>query len=723
MFRLIPLLSFAICLCLALPGIAQNPAPQPQSAQPRTASTEPAATFQINSRMVTVELVARDSKGNHITGLKPADLRLFEQIPSQSKEKHEQKIASLREVHMADFEKEAVPNLPTPPGVYSNGVKRPKEPVPPTILLVDGLNTATQDQAQVHVQMMRMLRQLPPNVPVAVFLFGTRLVMLQSFTTDPRLLQVALRKAHSIAGVGVADVDPLDDPDSPGYSMSGFSGIADQSIITGMTAAAHDFDRQIYTASMDMKVQRTIDAMLSIGRNLAGYPGRKNLLWLSTAFPIAINGAGSDYFRNYWADLRKMNGALSDAKISVYPVNVAGVQTLSFFSAASRPADVSPEGTEGAVSRQQQMLSSDQDTMETIADGTGGKICAGDNDLGDCVRKAMDDSSDYYELSYYPDSPNWNGEFRKILLSAEQRGARLAYRQGYVATPQGSGDPKAQQAALEAECGDYLDATSVIFNAESVPADTPGQLKFALSIDPTALTLAPTADGKYEMKLAVAVCTFNEKGWPLQLMNYPIERKLDAKEHDSLLASGSVEQTIFVPAPKPAAVLLMVKDIASGHLGSIHINVDEKTAQHFVDKTASDAVLRQVAHGVLEARAIGVTLNVPSTPLEWGPEDVVVKLDVQDLHFDQSEDRSKAKLDMAFVQFGKDGSILEGDRDRVLLALLPDTYSDAQTQGWFYPRKLWVEEQAEKLRVVVRDLATGAVGSASVPVHTYRSAR
>jgi hypothetical protein len=78
---------------------------------------------------------------------------------------------------------------------------------------------------------------------------------------------------------------------------------------------------------------------------------------------------------------------------------------------------------------------------------------------------------------------------------------------------------------------------------------------------------------------------------------------------------------------------------------------------------------------------------------------------------------------MAFVQFGKDGSILEGDRDRVLLALLPDTYSDAQTQGWFYPRKLWVEEQAEKLRVVVRDLATGAVGSASVPVHTYRSAR
>jgi len=527
--------------------------------------------------MVTIELVARDSKGNHITGLKPSDLRLFEQTPSKSREKREQKIAALREVHMADLEKEAMPSLPTAPGVYSNGVKRPKEPVPPTILLVDGLNTAPEHQAQVHVQMMKMLRELPPNVPVAVFLLGGRLTMLQGFTTDPRLLQVALNKAHSIAGVGIADVDPADDPEAPGNSMGGFSSIPDQSIIRGMAAAAQEFDEAVYVFERDQKVQRTIDAMLSIGRNLAGYPGRKNLLWLSTAFPIAVGPIGGDYYRDYWTMLQEMNGALSDAKISVYPVNVAGVQTLSFFSAASRPPDVSPQGAEAAVTRQQNLLSSDQDTMETIADGTGGKICTGDNDLGDCVRKAMDDSSDYYELSYYPDSPDWNGQYRKILLSAEQRGAHLSYRQGYFATPQAGGDPKAQQAAFEAECGDYLDATSVIFNAASVPADAPGQLKYDLSIDPTALTLAPTSDGGYQMKLAVAVCTYNDKGWPLQVMNYPIDRKLDAQQHDSLLANGSVEQAIFVPAPKPASVLLMVKDIASGHLGSIHINVDGGT--------------------------------------------------------------------------------------------------------------------------------------------------
>jgi len=137
----------------------------------------------------------------------------------------------------------------------------------------------------------------------------------------------------------------------------------------------------------------------------------------------------------------------------------------------------------------------------------------------------------------------------------------------------------------------------------------------------------------------------------------------------------------------------------------------------------SDAPLREAAHSVVEAPAIGVTLNVSTNPLEWGPEDVVVKLDVHDLHFDQMEDHSKAKLDVAFVQLGKDGRVLEGEKDRVMLALQPDRYSDAEAQGWMYPRKLWVEGQAEKLRVVVRDLATGAVGSVSVPVHTDRSAR
>jgi dTDP-glucose 4,6-dehydratase len=60
------------------------------------------------------------------------------------------------------------------------------------------------------------------------------------------------------------------------------------------------------------------------------------------------------------------------------------------------------------------MQSSEQDTSQELAEGTGGQVCTGDNDLGDCIRKAVNDSSDYYEIAYYPDSPDWNGEYRKV---------------------------------------------------------------------------------------------------------------------------------------------------------------------------------------------------------------------------------------------------------------------------------------------------------------------
>jgi len=132
--------------------------------------------------------------------------------------------------------------------------------------------------------------------------------------------------------------------------------------------------------------------------------------------------------------------------------------------------------------------------------------------------------------------------------------------------------------------------------------------------------------------------------------------------------------------------------------------------------TQGDSELREVAKGVVEAPGIGMALNVSSNPLAPGPEDMVVKLDVHDVHFEKTEGRSTANLDIAFVQLARDGRVLDGIKDHVALALLPQTYEDAETHGWLYPRSLWIEPKAEKMRVVVRDLVTGTVGSVSVPV-------
>ena len=135
-----------------------------------------------------------------------------------------------------------------------------------------------------------------------------------------------------------------------------------------------------------------------------------------------------------------------------------------------------------------------------------------------------------------------------------------------------------------------------------------------------------------------------------------------------------------------------------------------------------NTVLRDAAKGMLERSGIGVILNVSSNPLEWFQQEVVLKLDTREMHFENKDGRWRAQIDVAFVQLAKDGRVLEGIKDHLELALYPDTYNETATQGWFYPKNLYVNPDAEKLRVVVRDLATGAVGSISVPVYHGKGA-
>ena len=571
------LLFFAGCTTCFSPAAGaqaggRNEAPQTSS---------PAATLRTYTRMVNLEVVAKDAKGNHIQGLKAEDFQIEEQTPDKGRKQSRQTIAGFREMHMASMAAPAPAQAKMPPGEFTNAVAVSKDPAPPTILLVDGLNTPVEQQAQVHVQMLKMLRQLPANVPVAVFLLGGKLTLLQGFTSDPKFLQAALSNVTSAAGAGIATVQPQDDPGAPGNSMSGI-GSSDPDL-NDLIAAAQNFDKAVYAAQMDERVNRTANALESIARSAAGYPGRKNLLWLSTAFPIAVEpvaqALGPDNQRLYFAHLQRVNEALSDAKVSVYPVNVAGVTNLAAYQAGTRPPEGSSGGdVRGSVHRQELLEQRQDDTMQVIAEGTGGKVCTGDNDLGDCVRKAVDDSSDFYEISYYSNSTDWNGEFRRISVKTGAKGAHLSYRQGYFATPEGGSGPKGQSQQLQSDCENYLDATAIPFTAATLPADAPGQMKFSLLVDAAALTLRPNADGKVPLDLAIGVCTYNEKGWPLKLMNYPVSLLLDAGRYQTLLATGKLADTIRIPAPQPAAIRLLVKDVPTGRLGSIYISTHQTTA-------------------------------------------------------------------------------------------------------------------------------------------------
>jgi VWFA-related protein len=571
--RLIParLISALVSVgCLTLPCAAQSPALKPVSQQAPARPPVPSLTLRTYSRMVTLEVVVKDAKGNHVTGLKPEDFQLFEQTQSKGKAKREQKIATFREVSMADM---TVHNsglaAQIPAGVYTNVVSSLRDPVPSTVILVDGLNTDVEYQGRVHAAMLKMLQQLPPDVPVAVFLLGRRLVMLQDFTSDPKLLQAALGKAITADGRYMAPLDPRDDPESIFSELSSLSA----PIPGEMLDAAQNGDARVYGQNMDVRASRTEDALISIARHMSGYPGRKNLLWMSTAFPISIDPLlDQSRDHDYKAGVQQVASALSDSRIAVYPVNVAGGRTLNLFEAEIVP---SPETFYGQlmkeeIRREEQLRFNEQETMHAVADGTGGAICVGDNDLADCVHRAVDDSSEFYEIAYYPDSKDWNGEYRRIVLDTKVKGLHLEYRQGYFATLEGSNETAAKDELQKVACGSALDATAIFLAARNLPPNPKQTMKFYLMINPAALTFAAAGRGSREVSLRVGVCTFDETGKPLHYMSEGVDQKLTAKEFAEL-AKGGLPHLVAMAGPKPAAVRLAVMDEPSGKVGSVFV--------------------------------------------------------------------------------------------------------------------------------------------------------
>ncbi len=522
-------------------------------------SSAPIPIIRSVTRLVNVEVVAKDRQGHPVEGLSRSDFEVFEQI-APKRDQRPQRISGFRSVSVTDLAAQDKGAWSFPAGVYSNIVTMHQVPVPPTVLLVDGINTDFDSQGRIRTQMVKMLSSIPSDIPVAVFFLGLRLRMVQNFTSDPKLLQAALGQTTGDA-TPRSPIMTVDDPDP----LSAFKPTSGYDI-----EEVQRFESEVFRVTVDDRVQKTLDALRSLARHLAGYPGRKNLIWISSSFPILLSpsehgtsGRTWAGFRNYEPAVAETTNALASAQVAVYPVDPAGLK-------APLPGhDVSNVG---------------EIAMFQLAEQTGGKVCLHDNDLGDCIKKTVADSSSFYEISYYPDSSNWSGEFHRILIKANKPGVELGYRHGYYAGSSSEGKKDKEQHEIDlqrAACVDLITSTSLLLGARVMPPPQQGQAEYFLSVDLGSLSLPPKDDGSRQVSLTTAVCTFDRGGRPLQYLEQPVERALSESEFRALQARGGFpHQIVLKPAAGTVAVRLLVKDTATGKLGSVNVPYAAMAAVH-----------------------------------------------------------------------------------------------------------------------------------------------
>ncbi len=578
---------------------AQPAAQNPQPAQAQSASSsDQVPTLKVNTRLVVVDVVATDSKGAPITDLKAGDFTVQEEgvgEPIQVFSFHQ----SGNSVE-PDAPGPWVSQAKLPPHIFTN-VPQYKTSGALNVLLLDALNTSLPNQASIRDAMIKLLEKLPPGEPVAVYLMGNQLTLIQDFTSDPAMLQKALaglkRQGPKAVANAAGTTRMAEMPMGNAAWMIGAS-------IPGLPTKLQDFEEKEATGQADYRVRFSLDVLNALAHTLSGYPGRKNLIWISETFPFAIvvdKDAGtinhaevndtmtlvtssmrSD--RDFSREIARTGNLLSDAQIAIYPVDAHGVAGNGDFSIGKDP---NPMGTPqilkntlddgvGKVAHQEfEDRLGVRGTMNNLADETGGRAFYNTNNLEGAVRKSLEDGSTYYTLGYYPTNKNWNGGFRRISVKANRPGVKLHYRQGYFAT-----EPLAYAKLDDSrKASDLAQALSLSFPVSTAlrfqaavapPSATNNKIVINFAIDPHQLAFDLGSDGLQHASVDCAVIVYSQQGETVQTQSNTMVAALKPEEYNRVMQrSFPCRQTLDLQ-PGQYALRLGVRDARTGLLGTLN---------------------------------------------------------------------------------------------------------------------------------------------------------
>lgn len=513
-------------------------------------------------RRVVVDVVVTDAGNNPIAGLGPSDFSVSEDGKPQS-------------ILHFDVHNSAASGAPSlrapalPPHTFMN-LPADSENGPLTVFLYDLLNTPLGSQMSAHQQVVDFLKTNPARNRTAIFVLSDRLHLLQGFTdnreallaavqnkgadsTSSRPLQGAESGVDATQNLSDGGVDAMAAAAAPGKPASGGP---DPSAIPlspiDMLARAEALEA---AALLDQRVDATLEALDQIARFLSGVPGRKNLVWLSGSFPAGIAPDpdqpfnGNDLVRAYSGKLEETADLLNASQVAVYPVDVRGLMVNPMYNASSdrtyKPGSggsshLSPDAK--AVQDYTQQHASDQGTMDLIGERTGGRAFYNTNGLDQAMQAALLDGSNYYSLEYAPTNANYDGSVRRIKVTIDRPGLRLAYRRTYFADDLESGRISATAAAETAP------ALSSLLGAMQFGAPSSHELIFAAHVDavgPPAPATREQMDGLIPF-LQAASHNDHKKFVPpqtaLELQRYVIRYAVLAKQLDLPANKGTVYQ-------------------------------------------------------------------------------------------------------------------------------------------------------------------------------------
>ncbi len=412
-------LQVILVAAVSLVAIASSPVQgAAQQALSKDKSAEPVPggyVFRSTVRRVPLDVIVLDKNGNPVRGLSQSDFVVEEDGKRQN-------------VLSFDwFDGKAnlfvPPRIPALPGNTFVDLPAAPERGPLYVLYYDMVNTPITQQMEAYKQLLYFVDHAQLGTRIALFANMAGMHLLQGFTSD----HAQLRAAINYKGPGPHMPKVFLDGNNYGYEDAG-------------------------AALSNLKF---------IAQYLNGIPGRKNLFWLSSEFPIPVgptmSGLNSD---------TGVGGGFSSSTMQINDLTYLLSQSIkeTYAALASSQIALYPVDLNGAAGGGDAVANYDHE--DAIAEATGGHAYYANNRVAELLDKAVENGESYYSLTYSPTNTNYDGSVRhiRVTLADKNKTDALTYRTLYY----GVSDDEAlelhtkqvtQQRSLAAKQADTLYAT------------------------------------------------------------------------------------------------------------------------------------------------------------------------------------------------------------------------------------------------------------------------
>lgn len=527
----------------------------------RSQSPPQAPTIHVATHLVQVGVIVRDNDGP-VTGLTKGDFVLLDRGKPQKID-----VFSVESRPVAAPVSDATSQLifPLPSNTFTD---RPRyaddRPRSVTVVLLDNLNTLSSTAQQPYEDtpywseqlalangkrhLLEFLETMSPRDRIALYALSDSLHVLCDFTCDRDQLLESARKYDATSKTRREDVEPGE---------------------FHLPNVAPEFNLAIDADSLrfaglnnQVRAQATMAALFSISSHVESIPGRKNLLWLTANLPFSGAAIAS---------------ILSHANIVAYPVDARGLlprtpltswddvlDFKAYYTGAKSPLPAQSDEPIGT------------DTMQEMADDTGGHAFLNTNDLTGAIRKVVEDSVVTYTLGFYVDSGTLDGKFHKLRVQIKRSGMRLQYPKGYFALKDAPARQDERRAALLTAMRSPLESSAIPLDVQVTRVDRPAPNSLVLSGSINIQDIHFTERSKLHLgSLDVTVIEQDKTGKVLHESVRRINLRFTEGKYFAVLKSGINFREPVPPQPEATTVRVLIQDPVTAAIGSLIIPLSQ----------------------------------------------------------------------------------------------------------------------------------------------------